>query len=220
MRYVKHYMLGLVTKCKSLPGYDQLSETFVIERAYRGSINRIEEALFSRLSSSGPSTLNAAWWWNPVENGDVLYDWHVFLELFTHVDRLLSRHTWLAEWKAVTPGRRLELHAFGREPAEPAEELAKYALPLWREAGLSGEPQYEVLARVDNWTWLRIYLNDRDPRLLVAYSIGLSPPYQHWLDGLEVAFHPKCTPGTPTARYATIKPSGERQIHEYRRCAP
>ena len=210
-----------LAKCQALPGFDELRERFSLDRASQGYINRLDsESLFAVLTASVPATLTSAWWLNPVENGKVLFDWHVFLALFSHVDELLSRHKWLAEWKAAGPGRLLELHAFGQSPASEPDDIAANVLPIWRGARFAGEPQYEVLARLDNHAWLSLFLNDTDPRVLVSYSIGLSSQPLHWLDGMNVAFHPMCTRGTASARYATIAPTGEHQTHEYRQCAP
>lgn len=207
-------------KCQALTGYADLQKEFVFEQARQGSINRIDESLFAMLRTGTGKTLNAAWWFNPIIDGKPRYDWHDFMKLFHHVDTRLSRHAWLAGWRAVSPDRLLELHAFGREPETQSDWIAFQILPIWREAGFVGQPEYEVLARLADTSWFQLILNDKDPRLLVSYSMDPPTKPLHWLDGLDVEFHPKCEPGTPSAKYAVVEPNGQFQVREYGKCAP
>ena len=121
---------------------------------------------------------------------------------------------------AASGGRLLELHAFGREPETESDEIAFKVIPIWREAGFAGNPQYEVLARLADTSWFQMYFNDKDPRLLVAYALNPPAKPAHWLDGIDVEFQPNCTPGTPSSKYAVIEPRGQWEIREYRKCAP
>jgi hypothetical protein len=207
-------------KCESLKGYADLQKQFTLEQARQGYINRLEESLFTILRAESAKSLNAAWWFNPIASGKARYDWNDFLKLFHRVDSRLSRHTWLADWRAATSNRRLELHAFGREPEAEADEIAFQVLPIWREAGFAGKPQYEVLARLADTSWFQMFFNDQDPRLLVSYSMDPPAKPLHWLDGIDVEFHPKCEPGAPSSKYAVIEQNGQMQIREYRKCPP
>lgn len=206
-------------KCQQLKGYAKLRETFIIEEANQGYINRFDESLFVQLLTDKGKILNAAWWFDPIVGGKPRYDWYTFLDLFSHVDELLSRHAWLAAWRNGAGGRLLELHAFGREPEEESDDIKYLVLPIWREAAFSGKPQYQVLARLGDTSWVSMFFNDKDPRLLLNYSMDLPAKPAHWLDGLEVQFHPQCKKGDPSSRYAVVDRAGHWQVHEYGKCA-
>jgi len=207
-------------KCEQLKGYDRVRGIFRIEQAMQGSINRTEESLFVMLATDKGRTLNAAWWLDPIINSKPRYDWQTFLGLFSEADLRLSKHAWLNEWKAATKGRLLELHAFGREPASEQDEIKYSVLPIWREAKFAGRPEFEVLARLGSSSWLSIFFNNKDPRLLVNYSMELPAEPAHWLDSLNVQFHPDCQKGKPSSHYAVVQPDGQWQLHEFSKCAP
>jgi hypothetical protein len=114
----------------------------------------------------------------------------------------------------------LELHTFGREPASEPEEIEYSVLPIWREARFAGEPEYEVLARLGSSSWLSIYFNGEDSRLLVNYSMELPTVPAHWFDSLDVKFHPDCKRGESSSRYAVVQPDGTWQLREFSKCAP
>ncbi len=207
-------------RCQKLRGYLTLVQSFVIEAAEQGAVNRPDDSLFTVLRAEKGKNLNAAWWFNPIVRGEPRYDWNDFLALFNHVDGLLSRHSWLEGWKKATEGRLLELHAFGLEPETEADEIRADVLPIWREAKLSGRPKYQILARIKNESWVELFLNDRDPRMIVSYSMDLPVHPAHWLDGLDVEFHPGCRKGEASARYAVIEPDGTWAMREYGKCRP
>jgi hypothetical protein len=206
-------------KCQQLSGFAKLKESFTIERASQGYINRFDESILTVLRTDRGKILNAAWWFNPIVRGKPQYDWYVFLDLFGHVDALLVRHTWLAEWINAGGGRLLELHAFGREPESEPDDIKSNVLPIWREAGFVGKPEYEVLARLGDTSWIEMFFNDKDERLLLNYSMDLSATPVHWLDALDVQFHPKCKKGERSSRYAIVDPTGHWQVREYGKCA-
>ena len=110
------------------------------------------------------------------------------------------------------------MHAFGLRPE--SDDLARAVLPIWREAGFHGTPRYEVLARRADASWVRLFFDDRDPRVLVSYSMEPPADPPHWLDTLDVAFHPRCAKGQPSARYAVIEPDGRWTVHEIATCEP
>lgn len=202
---------------RSIRGYDELLRRFRIDRATQGFPNSIDESLLVTLSATAGKYLDSAWWLNPIANGKPRYSWADFTELFDRVDHLLEGHRWLREWRAAGQGRRLELHALGRQTS--GEGLNTFVLPIWREAGLRGDAVYTVLARLPDSSWIQLNLNDQKPSILVAYSTGIPFTHPlHWLDALDVQFHPQCTHGEQSSRYAVVNTDGSHQIRTFQRC--
>ncbi len=203
-----------------LPGYAELQERFEVDEAFLGSVNRIEKSLFVRLRSKAGGGLNAAWWWDPISNDSPKYTWFDFLDCFGRAGALLADYSWLNEWLQAGPERHLELHAYGCAPGSSNSELRSFVKPLWRDAGLSGKPTYEVLARRGNAKWARLFLSPKEERVLVSYTMNPDQSASHWLDRLDVSFHPRCQGNLKNAQYVTILPNGERTVHQYSRCKP
>ncbi len=203
-------------KAQRLAGHDEFAQQFTIEQVMQAAINGLPESLLVIVRTNQVKLLDSAWWFDPICFFRPRYDWYDFIDLFHHVDGLLTRHAWLAEWKSAGRGRVVELHAFGRGPA--SADLGGEVLPIWHEAGFRGRPRYEVLARRGNQSWVRMYFNDDDPKLLISYSMDRPANPVHWLDALDVAFHPRCRTDEPSARYAVIEPDGTWQIREFAGC--
>jgi len=206
--------------CQELSGYARLRERFQIDQAILGYINGFDLSLFVRLHSTGSVGLNAAWWWNPVSDGTPRSSWTDFLECFDQANEVVKRHSWLQDWLESGPGRSLELHAFGCATGSRDFDLNYFVRPLWRDAILAGEPLYEVLARRANSSWARIFLNSTEPRALIAYTMEPDAKSAHWLDRLEVSFHPRCQTEEKNARYFTVLPSGELEPRRFSACKP
>jgi hypothetical protein len=206
--------------CKELPGYARLRERFEIEDSTLGYVNRADLSLFVRLRSIGEGGLNAAWWWDPIADGSPRYSWTDFLDCFDRANEVIKRHSWLKEWIETGPARTLDLHAFGCTTGSVEFDLNHFVRPLWHDAVLSGEPTFEVLARRGNASWAKIFLNSNEPRALIEYTMGADPKAMHWLDRLEVEFHPRCQTEGKNARYATVSPNGELEMRRFSACEP
>src|SRR6185295_13714293 len=98
-----------------------------------------------------PSLLNAAWWWSPLHDGKPSATWKDFASVYDAASACVEKQKWLKEWKLSRPGRTLELHAVGRVGfAETMRD--HFVVAPWKDAGLEGEPEFEIaLRRDDKW---------------------------------------------------------------------
>ena len=206
--------------CRRLNGYEALSQSFEIEGARVGSFSLFPDSLFVRLRTTNSGLINAVWWWNPMHDGQPTNDWMDLLWLHRKASKAIANHTWLAEWRNASPGRLVELHAFSESVGETEFDLENFVMPVWLQAGFAGEPSYVVLARRGDTSWAKIYFGVDDSRALVT---GVSEPDAetgHWLDGLEVYFHPRCEPDEDSERYVVVEPSGDWEIRTFAGCEP
>jgi hypothetical protein len=206
--------------CQNLGGYESLRKSFEIERAMVGSINQFPESLHVDLRTTNRGLINAVWWWDPLRNGEPLYDWTSLEALYQRASKVIATHTWLAEWRNTSPGRLVELHAFGEGVGATEFDLQHFVLPVWQQAGFPGEPTFAVLARRDDDSWAQLYFSDQDPRALVTSVSEPDAKAGHWLDGLEVYFHPRCKPDEDSERYVVVGPAGNWEIREFAGCEP
>ena len=94
-------------------------------------------------------------------------------------------------WRASGVGRHVCLNAkASRGCAEPRPDL--FVLPAWNDAGLSGEPEFEVWLTREDGSTIKVYLTSADSRALIAFAHAEESG--HWLDGLEIHF----TPSSPS----------------------
>jgi hypothetical protein len=185
-----------------------------------GAINMFPESLYVSLHARTADPVNAAWWWDPIDkDGDPQYDWHAFIQLHRAASKVVGRHAWLKQWRVAGPGRSLELHAFGAGIGATPFELQNFVLPVWRDAGMSGRPEYSMLARRGDTEWAQLYFGKDDSRMLVTAVSRPDQSSAHWLDRLDLYFHPKCRPGEASSRYATVAPSGKWKVRTVRQCA-
>ena len=205
---------------RDLPGYSSLLETFEIEEVTVSSVNRPERVLFVRLRAKEKTGLNAAWWWNPLDGDVPRYTWTDFLDCFQRASEVVSSRPWFEGWLDIGPDRRLELHAFGCAPASGETELAYWVRPRWQDAGYSGRPEYEFVARRSPREWVTLYLGDSEGSALVGSTIGPDPDASHWLDRLDLNFHPRCEENDRTSTFATISSTGELQMRRLSHCEP
>ena len=196
-------------KCRALPGYGELQKRFSIRYADQGRFNRLPvESLQVLIRTDKGIALNAARWFDPIKQGRPELDWTAFIQFFDRADAVLAHHDWLRDWRESSPGRLLELQGFGLHPEESDGELSEFVEPIWAEAQFAGLPQYVVLARLSDFSWLELVFNESDPRILVAYSVNLPNKGLHWLDSLPAQFHPNCKSGELSSKYGVINPAG------------
>lgn len=173
------------------PGYAEFDRRFVVEKAESGGINGQPDSAFYRVSARRPQLVDAAWWWNPLENGARTRTWNDFLRAFDEVAEAASRQQWLADWKAAGSDRHVEAHIVGVTPVAETM-LAMLVQPGWAHAGFRGTPEIELLLRRgDQWCGT-IYLARNDRRAFI--ETAKHGPGQHWFDQLELSFHPNGDP--------------------------
>lgn len=208
-------------ECQHLKGYATLRKSFEVEDANLGSINMFPESLHVTLRTTNSGLLNAAWWWDPLDKeGNPTYDWDAFLQVYAEAAKVVAKHTWLLEWRDASPGRLVELHAFGKGIGEIDSDLTDFILPLWREAGFAGQPAYSLLLRRGNMRWATLYFGIEETRALVASVSEPEDAPAHWLDGLRVFYHPRCKVGEQSSRYVVVQPSGEWELRTVGKCDP
>lgn len=171
----------------ALAGYEQLKAEFAVARA------RIyaPEALYLALSATKVRALNAADWTCPMKNGQPRCDWRTFLALYQAAETAVKAHPWLLEWKAAAPGRSLELEATGgRGFSEERPEL--FLFPPWKDAGLPGRPEFELVARASEHVWATVLLSSTCREALVVSTFIPEEPALsgHWLQRTKVFYHP------------------------------
>jgi len=201
---------------RELPGYQRLRDQFEIEDGYATAEAGAHNVLFLRLRMTTDGGLNAAWWSNPLPHGVPQYTWLDFLSCFARVNDLVGKHPWLSAWFHAGPGRLLELHACGCA-LEPCDDTPVYSdRCLWSQAGLSGEPTYEILARRGDEEWAKLYLSPSEDKILVVGTWKPDPHGPHWLDQLDVSFPALCDANPNATRYVTVLPDG---THTSQRCS-
>src|SRR5262245_41374835 len=206
---------------RDLKGYDALRKSFEVENVLLGLINGFPASLHVDLRSTDADLVNAVWWWNPLDKrGNPTYDWNTFLGVYRDASIVISKHIWLEKWKDARPGRRVELHLFGKGIGETRFELDNFILPLWREAGFASQPAHSLLLRRGDSEWATLYVGTEERRALVAYVNRPEPSPSHWLDGLDVYFHPRCKAGDKSSRYVVVEPSGKWEVREVVGCGP
>ena len=124
------------------------------------------------------------------------------------------------QWRNASPGRRVELHVFGKEIGETRFQLNNFILPLWQEAGFAGQPAYSLLLRRGDSEWAALYIGTEEKRALVAFVSEPETSPSHWLDGLNVYYHPRCRPDDKSSRYVVAEPSGGWELRTVIGCEP
>jgi hypothetical protein len=206
---------------QNLKGYAALRESFELDNAILGLINGFPNSLHVDLRTTNLGPPNAVWWWNPLdEEGNPLYDWDTFLRVHQEASKVLIKHPWILEWRDAGPGRLVELHVFGIGIGETVFKLNTFILPVWREAGFAGQPTYSLLLRRGDKEWATLYLGTEQTRALVTHVSQPEESPAHWLDGLEVYYHPRCKPDDKSSRYVLVQPNGQWEIHAVRACEP
>jgi hypothetical protein len=207
--------------CQRLEGYRTFRESFDIESAIIGCVNLLPDSLKVSVRTTNRGIVNGVWWWNPLDkNGEPKFNWNDLIRIHADANAVLAKHTWLAEWREVSFGREVELHAFGEHVAETESHLKVFVLPLWRDAGLSGDPGFSVLARRGDTEWAQIYFGKQEARALITAVNQPDRKAKHWLDRLDVYFHPTGKPEDRSSCYAVVEPAGKWQVRTFRPTEP
>jgi hypothetical protein len=202
--------------CRSVDGYQNIRESFEIESATVGCVNLLPDSLHVSLRTTSQGPVNGVWWWNPLdENGQPKLNWNDLVRFHAVANQVLSKHPWLAEWRENLFGRTVELHALGDNIAATENELKLFVIPLWRDAGLAGDPKFSVLARRGDSEWVQIYFGTEERRALITTASHPDWKAAHWLDRLDVHFHPK-----GDRRYVVVEPSGKREVRSFQAHMP
>lgn len=201
--------------CQRLDGYETLRNSFSIEQVIVGNVNSFPESLHVSLGTTQRGPINGVWWWNPLDNDrQPRHSWHDFLKVHAAANDVLSKHTWLAEWREASPGRKVELHVFGDRMGISAGDLKRDVLPAWRHAGLAGEPGFRILLRRSSSEWSIIYFGKDEKRALITVNRADWKP-THWLDSLDIYFFAHAKPTEKSARYVIVEPDGKWQVQTY-----
>ena len=199
-----------------LAGYAELVPRLRIESAYSGSVNLQPEALFIELESYARSPIDAARWWNFLEDGVPTATWHDFLAMHERATRAVERETWLLDWKAAGPNRTLSLEVTGTGGlSESMPEI--FVEPLWRDARFAGRAELELkLYRDDDWCGT-VFLSSIVGGAVIATMRPAERPEPdvgaHWLDALDFSFHPRSRP----AEYGRVDDEGEFELRTLER---
>jgi len=213
--------VGAWRECQALKGYAALRKSFDVDDAMLGCVNGFPESLHVTLRATQEGLVNAVWWWDPIDSeGNLTYDWLFFSQVYREASKVIAKQSWLVEWRNTSPGRLVELHAFGGAIGEPDFDMNTFILPLWREAGLQGDPEYSLLLRRSDTAWAKLYVGTKEARGLITSVSEPEGSPAHWLDGLHMYFHPRCKPDDESSRFVVVQPSGEWEQRIVKRCEP
>lgn len=171
----------------ALAGYREAVGRFRIEKVQTGSINSQPDSLFAQMSARIPSAIDGAWWWSPLVDGKPASTWTEFLRVYDAASSAVVSHPWLLQWKASAPDRTIDAHVVGGLGySETNVDL--FVLPPWKDAGLAGTPEFQILLRRKGEWCGTVWLSSLDPAALILSA----DPYgkAHWFDELDVGFHP------------------------------
>jgi len=179
---------------KSLPGYDRIAAKYHIEDVRTGDINMLPYSLHAMLVTQKPHCVSRAWWFDAIKNNKPGYDWNDFERISTEVSDAVCRQAWIAAWIKAGKERSAESQIFGTRPYTE-DNMAMFAVAPWHDAGLTGEPYYEVnLREGSKWMGTLFIGKDKHNALITTYhKTQHSTPLQasHWLDSFDFSYHPK-----------------------------
>jgi hypothetical protein len=189
-----------------LDGFASFNESFSIEHADLGSLNGKPHSLHLSIHSRRDRPLDSVWWSNFTKDGEPQFDWHQFLAVHEQAEKLVERNPWLAEWKAETPGRSVELLLAGLQ-SSAASGFDDF-VPPWREAGFKHLPVVQLILRKEHSSCADVFLAEDGGGIVT--SVSKECVSKHWLTAEEFWFHPQFM--SPT--YLRIDPDGrwERRV--------
>jgi hypothetical protein len=187
---------------KAMKGYEAASEVFRVKEVRSGCINMVGLSIHLDLEVIEPKLINRIWWWVPLQDGKTQYDWLGLIDLLEQAERHAGQNDWVRRWRAGADDHTFELHVVGYR-GYAKEDIDKWVLPPWRDAGLRGVPQYEFCLRDEGHPakltllgreWGRTeylgtcYLGDEDARMLVTFVTADNAP---WPGVRSLCFHPQ-----------------------------
>lgn len=137
------------------PGFEQLSQCFRIVSLYAPS----EGEFYLTAVPLKPSALDFVDWSNTSNQplGSLL-DVHRRCQ-----DDVVAHHGWLLDWKNSGAGRAIQLKV---DPAEPED----YDRSQWRQAGLRGDPEYELELLDHERSCARVWLSSQSSEGLIPWA--------------------------------------------------
>ena len=174
---------------RSMDGYAEAMTRYQLERIASGrSLGSRKWALMLTITARAPNAIDAARWWTPLEDFRPSSSWMDFISVHDAARSCVERHGWLLEWKNAGPNRTLELQAVGRTGYEEFK-LETFVTPPWRDAGFTGDPEFEILLRREGTACGSVWLSSEEQGALITTMYrGMG---DHWLDRQQVFFHPK-----------------------------
>lgn len=220
---------------KKLPGYDSLDKVCEIKVIGLGNWSLQEyTSILTYVHYRLGSPVSEARWYIPTVVQEPQNDCNQFLSAFKQVNDRVSATKWLMEWLHSDTCNSIEAQIAGYLPNALSETEKSMDNTAWRHAALNDDILYEVLLRrKGNW-FSTIYFNDTDSRALITVarngrgrtfvdnlmratnpiqykrSLGVSKYPNHWLDTIEVFYHP--TNEIPS--YAVVDTSGNFYVNK------
>ena len=173
---------------KNLPGYKKLLATYNIERAYHGNINSLPYSFHVNLLSKAHRCVNSAWWFNPIEEGVLKYDWMDFEKINNEIEQAACAHSWIGQWIKAGKDRVAESQVFGIRPFTTNDIEATVAT-AWQAAKLKSEPYYEIFLRQNGRAVGTLFIGKDKENAIITQSDPTGDT--HWLDQFEFYYHPK-----------------------------
>lgn len=192
-----------------LPGYVQASQHFVVEDVMTGNVNMQPLSMFLEIRSRYPDLIGEVRWYNHLRDGAPTATWLHFLSTYAEALAAARKQPWLLDWKIAGPDRTIGLEIAGMQAiSETDPEL--YIHPPWKHAGFGGEPEFELLLRREGRWCATVFLATNEPGALIATAHRLPGATEddHWLDRLEVSYHPR------TPSYARVTAAGTCEVRD------
>ena len=176
---------------QSLPGYENISNNFIIIDANTGEFNFLPQSLCIKLLAKNKiHNVSAARWFNPLTNKYPKYTWTDFLEIYREAQRITSKHKWLKNWSGYHTNRYISIDIFGKRPY--TESLFDfYPRSAWHHAKLSGEPYYELDFMENGKPRGTMFLGKQSRDAIITDMSTNKINRTHWLDNFEILYHPK-----------------------------
>jgi len=177
-----------------LEGYELANGLLRVDEVITGNINGQPLSMFFELSARRPSAIDELRWFNPIVDGVTTHSWHDLLLTWRDAMRAVEREAWIGAWRRAGPERTVGLEVVGARGVSQTRP-EQLVLPAWRDAGFTAEPDFELLFRRGRKWCATVYLARDQPGALIDTAkpeVGGA----HWLDVLDVSFHPRGKPPT------------------------
>ncbi len=150
------------TLFSALPGY---SEAALLVEMEGEAVLGCSEHCEIQVSFRQPALVSRASWQNRIANGKLQHDWPVLLRMIEQANSAVAGFPWLAHWKLNAPERSIELLAANAAAVSDSEDRNE-VVEMWREAGIFGTPEYELVLWSPRYRRARVFLNSQSDQLL------------------------------------------------------
>jgi hypothetical protein len=176
---------------KKLPGYAEMQREFVIEQEDQAEMMFLGPCFSATLTPRIRTNIDSIDWSSPAKRKRPTTDWKQFLVKYQAIDTTIASRPWIRDWKNLSKGRTIEAEIHSNsEIADSSEDIQQYAGTAWKHAGLRGMPQYKIMLRRPDRTWVTLYLNEEESRTLVASCYpAKTDKTSHLLDSLRLSYH-------------------------------